>query len=312
MALNHNILLEVGTNEFEIVEFIIKSEAKNYYFCINVAKVREVVMMPEETIQVPDAHRAIIGTANLRSNLIPIINLGQWLGIKNAPPHKDSKVIVTYFNGSYNGFLVDEVVRIHRVTWNDVKEYTSMTDIQIEDSVLGVVTIDGKLIQLLDFERIVSEINPSTMIRGVNESKVDMSKKSERSQKKIFLADDSAPVRKLLTSNLNKVGYNVSAFENGTHLLQYLKNNMPDLIITDLEMPGGSGDYVVLKVREKEIFNRVPIIVFSSMISSENERKLLSIGATMFIGKPSMDDLVASIDAFMLDGKEFKYVKEKK
>lgn len=300
MALNHGILLESGTNEFEIVEFIVNNGDIPYHFCINVAKVREVITFPETTVQVPDAHPAIIGTANIRQNLIPIINLAQWLGIPQAnKDFKKSKVVVTYFNGAYNGFLVDEVVRIHRIAWSDIKDYSAMSDLNIVDSVLGVITIDGRMIQMLDFEKIVAEINPITMVRETTE--IDMTRYDERNDKKIFLAEDSPTIRKLLTNSFSRAGYQIEAFENGVDLLNFLRNNKPDLIITDLEMPGGSGDYVVRKARSKDVFNDVPIIVFSSMVSVENERKLLSIGASMFIGKPDLSDLIKAVDSYVLD-----------
>ena len=302
MALNHGILLETGTNEFEIVEFIINNGNMPYHFCINVAKVREVIIFPETTVQVPDAHPSIIGTANIRQNLVPIINLGQWIGVRQQDPDfSKSKVIVTYFNGAYNGFLVDEVIRIHRITWSDIKDYSAISDLKIVDSVLGVVTIDDRLIQMLDFEKIVAEINPITMVRETTE--IDMSRYYDRNGKTIFLAEDSPTIRKLLQSSFTRAGYNTMSFENGIDLLTRLRRENPALIITDLEMPGGSGDYVVRKTREKEIFNDVPILVFSSMVSVENERKLLNIGASRFIGKPDLSDLIKAVDEFVLDKK---------
>ncbi len=302
MALNHGILLETGTNELEIVEFIINNGNMTYHFCINVAKVREVIIFPETTVQVPDAHPSIIGTANIRQNLVPIINLGQWIGVRQQDPDfSKSKVIVTYFNGAYNGFLVDEVIRIHRITWSDIKDYSAISDLKIVDSVLGVVTIDDRLIQMLDFEKIVAEINPITMVRETTE--IDMSRYYDRNGKTIFLAEDSPTIRKLLQSSFTRAGYNTMSFENGIDLLTRLRREKPALIITDLEMPGGSGDYVVRKTREKEIFNDVPILVFSSMVSVENERKLLNIGASRFIGKPDLSDLIKAVDEFVLDKK---------
>ncbi len=300
MSLNHNILLESGTNEFEIVEFIVNGD-KPYNFCINVAKVREVIVFPE-VVQVPDAHPCIIGTANIRQSLVPIINLGQWLGIKGPGTEEEmkaAKVIVTYFNGAANGFLVDEVVRIHRITWADIKDYSSMTDMQLVDTVLGVVNIGDKLVQLLDFERIVADINPTTMTK--EEASIDMTRVNERLGKRVFLAEDSPTIRKLLDANFSKAGYTISAFDNGGDLLKRMRTVRPNIIITDLEMPGTSGDYVVRKVRENPEYNNIPIIVFSSMASEENERKLKSIGASLFIGKPELNFLIKSVDSYMLD-----------
>ncbi len=299
MALNHGILLETGTNEFEIVEFVIKSPVKDHHFCINVAKVREVIRFPE-VVQVPDVHETIIGTANIRQKLVPVIDLAKWLGIPREGDYKDSKVIITYFNHMYNGFMVDEVVRIHRITWADIKDYSAITDFQMVESVLGVINIQDRMIQLLDFESIVNDINPDS---GMTNTTVDMSLVDQRKNFTVFMAEDSPVIRRLLLQNFIKAGYNTRIFENGSSLLNALSKEIPDLIVTDLEMPVISGDYVVRKVRETIPAQQLPIIVFSSMASEENERKLLGVGANMFIGKPELSLLVSIVDDYLLKNK---------
>ncbi len=296
MALNHNILLEAGTNEFEIVEFVIRSSNRPYHFCINVAKVREVIRFPE-VVHVPDAHKAIVGTANIRQNLVPIIDLGYWLGLRSEVSHNDSKVIVTYFNHMSNGFMVDEVVRIHRITWADIKDYSAITDFQMVESVLGVINIQDRMIQLLDFESIISEINPNTKLMNTT---IDMSLADKRKGLSVYMAEDSPVIRRLLVQNFTKAGYQVKAFENGSLLLKEIGRQVPDLVVTDLEMPVTSGDYVVRKLRESFPASRLPIIVFSSMASEENERKLIGLGANKFIGKPELSLLVSLVDDYLL------------
>lgn len=295
MGIDHKILLEVGTNEFEIVEFIVAGQ-KNHHFGINVAKVREIITFPE-IIKVPDSHPSVVGTANVRKKLIPIINLAYWLNIKYDYNPEKSKVIVTYFNHQYNGFVVDDITRIHRITWADISDYASISDINIADSVLGVVKINEKLVQLLDFEKIVSDINPVATFKPVE---IDYSKANERSSKLVFLAEDSDVIRKLLKSNLEKSGYSVVAFENGRLLLNALKNETPDIIVTDLEMPVADGTFLIKKVRASEKFSKLPIIVFSSLASSENELKVKGIGANDFIGKPDLGVVINKIDSYVL------------
>ena len=134
-------------------------------------------------------------------------------------------------------------------------------------------------------------------------AKEDLSEEYDLNGKKVFLAEDSPTIRKLLKNSFDRAGYSTTAFENGIELLTRLRVEKPNLIITDLEMPGGSGDYVVRKTREKNIFDDVPILVFSSMVSIENERKLLHIGASRFIGKPDLSDLIQAVDDFVLDKK---------
>lgn len=296
MALDHGILLETGTNEFEIVEFIIRSENKTHYFGINVAKVREVIRFPE-TVKVPDAHPAVVGTANIRQKLVPLIDLGSWLELNQDCEHSSKKIIVTFFNHQYNGFIVDEVVRIHRITWADIKDYSAITDFSLAETVLGVVDIGGHLVQLLDFEKIVVELNPATALKEMD---IDYSKSGARSNKLIYLAEDSTVIRRFLKSNLENSGYRVKAFENGRLLLSAVAAEKPDLIITDLEMPVADGAYVVRTLRENPEMADLPILVFSSLASEENERKVLNVGANMFVGKPDTDILINSIDEYVL------------
>jgi len=295
MGIDHEILLEVGTNEFEIVEFIIKGEI-THYFGINVAKVREIIFFPE-VIKVPDSHPAVIGTANVRQKLIPIINLAHWLNIKYDFDPTTSKVIITYFNHQYNGFVVDDITRIHRITWADINDYDSISDINLADSVLGVVNINNRLVQLLDFEKIVAEINPKSSMDNIE---IDYSKSELRSKKTIFLAEDSNVIRKILKTNLESAGYKVKVFENGKLLLNALQNEVPDIIVTDLEMPVVDGTFLIRKVREFDNFKNIPIIVFSSLASEENEKKVLGIGANDFIGKPDLPIVISTIDKYLL------------
>lgn len=296
MALDHGILLETGTNEFEIVEFIIRSDTKEHHFGINVAKVREVIRFPE-IVKVPDAHPSVIGTANIRQKLIPIIDLSQALELKYDDNYEDKKVIITFFNHQYNGFVVDEVVRIHRITWADIKDYSSMSDLNMVETVLGVIDIGGNLIQLLDFEKIVLEMNPETGLKDVT---IDYSKADQRQGKLVYLAEDSSVIRRFLHSHLEQSGYTIESFENGKLLLNKVKEKIPDLIVTDLEMPVTDGAFVVKTIRANPDTKNMPILVFSSLASEENERKVMSVGANMFIGKPDTDILINEVDKYLI------------
>jgi two-component system chemotaxis response regulator CheV len=131
-------------------------------------------------------------------------------------------------------------------------------------------------------------------------SNIDMSLKDVRSGHKVFLAEDSPVIRRLLLQNFTKAGYDTSVYENGALLLNALEVDLPDIIVTDLEMPVTSGDFVIRKVRETIPANRLPIIVFSSMQSTENERKMLALGANRFVGKPELSLLVSIVDEHLL------------
>ena len=297
-----NILLETGTNELEIIEFLIyvendKGEEVPQYYGINVAKVREIIKTPTVT-DVPKTNPNIEGMVNLRGEVIPMINLPKWLNLKTT--RKLTKVIITEFNEVVNGFMVNEVNRIYRISWQDVMQPSELSGAENQNCITSVIRMGEKLILMLDFEKILGDIFPDTYFKAG-----DIEVKTGVKGKKILIAEDSPGIRKMLIKTLEKGGYKVIEAENGKVALTKIMeiyaevlnegkdvNDFLDLIITDLEMPLIDGSHLIKKVREIKEFNKVPIIVFSSMASEEMKNKIKALGVDAFISKPELPRLV--------------------
>ena len=93
------ILTESGTSELEIIEFHLHKILPNgghkvCHYGINVAKVREVIRVPE-TSDYPNAQRHMVGVFSLREKLIPLVDLAGWLGISTPDDLTHKVVIVT-------------------------------------------------------------------------------------------------------------------------------------------------------------------------------------------------------------------------
>ncbi len=158
------ILTESGTNELEIIEFHLEKQlpdgsTKTCYYGINVAKVREVIRVPETT-DYPNAQPHMIGVFSSRDVLTPLVDLAGWLGVPTRQDLERKFVIVTDFNKMTNGFLIDSISRIHRISWNDVESPSQFLEAGEQDCVVAVVRKDGNLIMILDFEKIIADINP--------------------------------------------------------------------------------------------------------------------------------------------------------
>ena len=135
------ILLESGTNEFEIVEFSIG----NVNYGINVAKVREVVTAQPVTTM-PQAHPYVDGLFTLRGKAIPLVNLPRCLNVQ--PTGELKNIIVTEINNYNIGFLVENVSRIHRISWKDMEPAPEVGD---QSRVVGIVKMKDRIVLLLDF-----------------------------------------------------------------------------------------------------------------------------------------------------------------
>ena len=104
-------------------------------------------------------------------------------------------------------------------------------------------------------------------------------------RKRILLADDDELLASLLNFRLKKGGYDVHHSSNGKEVKEYLSNQMPDLIVSDIMMPYFSGIELIDYVRN-DLSSQTPIIIISSAGNEENVLSAFDLGANDFISKP--------------------------
>ena len=290
-----NILLESGTNELEILEFTL---GDNHYG-INVAKIREILQYQPVT-PVPNAIPSVEGIFMPRDVMITVINLKRCLGL----PDTDEKglFIITNFNKLNVAFHVDQVIGIHRVSWEAIIKPDSTINGEDDSVSTGVIKMDDKLVLILDFESIVAGISPETGLR-VND--IDAMQERPRCDSPILIAEDSPLLSKLLTDCLKKAGYtHLIVTTNGKEAWDKLcelkkEGNVADsvdCIITDIEMPQMDGHRLTKLVKSDDAMKSIPLIIFSSLVNEEMKRKGEQLGADAQLTKPELGQLVDAID----------------
>ena len=292
-----NILLESGTNELEILEFMIG----NNHYGINVAKVREILSYQPIT-PVPNAHPFIEGLFMPRDDIITVIDLARALSLPSVQNPTDM-LIITNFNNLNIAFHVHQVVGIHRVSWAEVNKPDRTVNSTENSASTGILKFTDKLIIILDFEKIVSDISPETSLKM---SEIDKMGERERNDSRVLIAEDSPLLSKLIQDSLHKAGYtNLVMCNNGQEawdkLVQW--NNEGDdiynhvkLVITDIEMPLMDGHRLCKLIRDRHEFDKLPIMIFSSLINDEMRRKGESLGVNAQITKPEIGKLVGVMD----------------
>lgn len=298
---DNSILLESGTNELEIVEFGIDQNK----FAINVMKVKEI-LNPVPVVAIPNAHPFVEGIMELRGEVLPVINVAAALGLKESGNPQLDKFIVAEFNQLKTVFHVHAVSQIHRISWAQIEKPSEMYQGQ-ESQIIGVIKLGGEMVLFLDFEKILLEINPDS---GIKVSDVKKLGPRERSLKRIVIAEDSAMLRKMLHETLSEAGFQyLEFFENGLDAITYLEHlaenaevfpEAVQLVITDIEMPQMDGHHLTKRVKEHPILGKLPVIIFSSLITNELRHKGSVVGADAQISKPEISELVLKIDELIL------------
>jgi len=296
-----NILLESGTNELEILEFVISDNS----YGINVAKITEL-MQSQPIQEMPLSHPCIEGVFQPRDEVYTIINLAKYLGLgESEDPDKDIFIIAN-FNQRTVAFHVHAVESIFRISWDDIEKPDAIIFGGQEGVITGIAKVDDRIISILDFEKITFDISPDS---GLDLSTVAKYHGFDRKQIPLVVSEDSPLLRNMLSEALQTSGYmNYASFNNGKEAWDYLceiKENASEddsvldkvrCIITDIEMPQMDGHRLTKLVKSDPYLRDIPVIIFSSIIDETLMHKGVEVGADAQLSKPEIASLVSIID----------------
>ena len=273
-------------------------------FGINVFKVREILVMPEVTVMV-NAPPSVMGIANIRGQMIPVINLPQIVGCN--PTKGLGILLVTEFARTTQAFAVEEVNEIVRLEWKQV--------LSAEGHGGGLVTsiarLDGnaentRLAQVLDVEQILRDVFPAQH-QGVKEDE-EIAKLQLPPGTVVLAADDSAVARMMIEQGLKAMGVPYIMTKTGQEAWDRLQAISTDaqaegktardkvaLVLTDLEMPEMDGFTLTRNIKQDPRFKSLPVIIHSSLTGTTNESHVKSVGADAYIAKFVAEELANTI-----------------
>ncbi len=305
-----------GANQMELLLFKLGT---NEIFGINVFKVREVMKLPALT-QIPEADSRIVGMANIRGIMVPVVGLKRSLGLSgeiqedtegaiNSHPY----LIVSEYNGSLQGFLVAGVDRIIRFSWSAIKTPPAIVRENNKGAVTAVTMLDdGRMVLILDVEKVLNDICP----RSDDEVFAGVVPTPALRSKCMLFADDSSVARTQIRKALDRLEMSYIMATTGGEAwskLQALaeqataegKERVDQIqcILSDIEMPEMDGFTLTKHIRADPRLAHLPVMLHSSLTGACNMEKGKAVGAT---------DYITKFDAKMLGAKLSFYLSEER
>lgn len=299
-----------GTNKLEILLFSLGKDertGRTETFGINVFKVREVMKTPQITAA-PDMPKAVKGMVSLRGVLVPVVDLSEFIGMQTETPREI--MIVTEYNGHTQGFLVESVDTILRLDWSKMRVPPEMLTAHMGGLVTAVTELqDGRLVMLLDVERVLSET-----AKYEDETVYSQIKPLGKEGLTIVYADDSSVARNQIERTLTALGIRGIAAMNGLQAWQELQKladyaeatgretkDVVQLVLTDVEMPEMDGYILTKNIKADARFAGIPVVMHSSLSSSSNEQLGRSVGVDEYVPKFEAQRLAETLSRRLLN-----------
>jgi len=290
-----------GRNRLELLMFRLSGPQ---LYGINVFKVKEVLQCPSLS-SVPQSHPVVRGISNIRGSTISIMDLSMAIGGRPVTDMENAFIIISEYNRSTQGFLVQKIDRIVNLNWKDMLPPPAVA---AGESYLTAVTyVNEKMVEIIDVERVLAEV--MGVKEKVSEEVLENANLDEGSHKNLVLvSDDSLVARKQVCRTIeNELQLETVTTKDGKEAIDLLKswadNNDPQLdrlamIISDIEMPEMDGYTFTTEVRADDRLKHLHVILHTSMSGVFNQTMVDRVGANKFIAKFEPDILAqAVIDA---------------
>lgn len=241
------------------------------------------------------------GIAHVRGQTISVIDLSVATGGPRVENTDNCFIIISEYNRSVQGFLVNAVERIINMNWDAIMPPPKGAG---RFSYLTAVTeIEGELVEILDVEKILDEISP-VKTELSDEAREKLTVTAEQSFH-IMVIDDSAVARKQIIRSLAPLGLKIDTAKDGGEALRMLKHfaeeygNVADeipLIISDIEMPEMDGYTLTAEIRNDPRLKDIKVVLHTSLSGVFNQAMVEKVGADDFIAKFSPDELAATVN----------------
>jgi len=139
--------------EEDIIQQFVTFQVGTEHFGLPMRQVAEIIRLPA-TVSVPLTPESLVGLANLRGNVLPVLDLRHILGVSAQNLGESTRVLVVDM-GSTVGLIVDSVSKAMRIDEQNIKDATSLKTTVSADLLNGVIQDDERLIQLIDIRQVI-------------------------------------------------------------------------------------------------------------------------------------------------------------
>lgn len=181
-----------------------------------------------------------------------------------------------------HALAIDEIVRAEEIVIKPLDKFLQ----NIADFVGATILGDGSVVPVLDLIYLLSQKEPKA-------EKPDQESKPPEKEKQmqVMIVDDSPSVRLINSKLIKNAGMIPLVAKDGLEALEQLQTfqDLPDVILTDVEMPRMDGYELLASLKKLEILRGIPVIMITSRTSEKHREKAFELGVSEYLTKPYED-----------------------
>ena len=198
---------------------------------------------------------------------------------EDSPPKNNLFCIILQIEREYFGVIVDDLVDQQDIV---IKPQSKLLK-RIPNIAGATILGSGEVCMIL---------NPPDLLHSLkngNWRTVVSKTESESPKNRLLLVEDSIIIRTQMQRLLKGAGYSVTIAENGAIGLQKVREHEFDIVLSDVEMPKMSGLEMIANIRSYSQYDRLPIVLITTLASPEDKQRGREAGANAYLTKGDFD-----------------------
>ncbi len=225
-------------------------------------------------------------------------HLGMYLGGQSAQLPEDDTfvpIILVRAGDASAALLIDELIASQEIVVKSLGPQLSSVRGVSGATILG----DGSIVLILDINAFVRGGAPIVELKTAAPAPTD-------DRPLAMVVDDSITVRRVMERFLERNGLRVVTAKDGLDAISVLRDNKPDVILLDIEMPRMDGYEFATHVRNDSRISDVPIVMITSRVGDKHRARAIEIGVNDYLGKPYQESVLLESIARLLDERGVK------
>ena len=261
-------------------------ESHQQRFAIPISTVAQTARVPRNVIEFKDYQLV----ANLERGVLPAKHLSESLGLREMPGNQAESrqsVVVIKLGDQEHALLVDKIHDAREVMVKPLGEMLTRVHGMAGATILG----DGEIVLILNPAEVVTNRSEARINAVLNRA---VAPKAPRKALEVLIVDDSLSVRRVIANLMKNTGWNPTLAKDGMDALEILSKmaRVPDVILTDVEMPRMDGFEFSSKIRGQIEHAHIPIIMLTSRSGDKHRNKAASVGVSEYLVKPYLDEVL--------------------
>jgi chemosensory pili system protein ChpA (sensor histidine kinase/response regulator) len=252
-------------------------------FAIPLAALQQILRMGTEESTRMLRDRVV----SLAGKLLPVMRLSEALEIPEGPDVPSRlPVLIVRVGGAEVALVVDDIVEGREVVIKSLGRH-----LQRVRGIMGATIFgDGSVVPILNVVDLLGKHEAEPVTAHVPVAAAPA--KAQRDSLTVMIVDDSPSVRRVMSNLIKGASWTPLTAKDGLDAIELLRNatQLPDVVLTDIEMPRMDGYELLAALKANEVLARLPVAMITSRAGEKHRRKALDNGAADYLTKPYSDE----------------------